>query len=289
MVEASSFEDNKRRLYLKRSRELSDRIEGLRSRVQRGEYDDAELAELASILRSLRFDFAGNDTRLSEVTGLSGGTIVLTYSGKSRPKYNNFLKMLHGAQQIVDRVLIDGDHRILAVPNELGEQIEQHLFNGPTSEPIQVPPAKKRSRKSNNRQEDKLLLIENRVEIVRYSTAIITALQEALDYKIERHHNLPPPALRLDDQNYLIEVRNLVAELRRLNSLLETPTKLSAKAARQKVGGIGKHFDKFLGSYANALGKGAAGLTIMAAVGLLYQAGVSSEVINALWQHLKRH
>jgi hypothetical protein len=95
--------------------------------------------------------------------------------------------------------------------------------------------------------------------------------------------------LRLDDDNYLTEIRNLVAELRRLNTLLEKPTKSNAQAARRKVSGIGKHFDKFLGSYASALGKGTAGLTVAAAVGLLYQAGVGADVINNLWQHLKRH
>lgn len=112
-------------------------------------------------------------------------------------------------------------------------------------------------------------------------------MQEALDYNVERHHNLPPPDLRLDDSSYLAELRDLVAELRKLNALLEKPRNSNVRGARQRISGFAKHLDKFLGSYANALGKGAAGLTIAAAVGLLYQAGVGPEIIELIWRHLK--
>jgi hypothetical protein len=288
MIESLSFDDNKRRLYLKRSQELRERIEALGGRVQQGRYDDADLSELASILRSLRYDIAGNDTRLSEAVGLSGATISQTYSGKSRPKYANFMKMLYGAQQIVDKAVIDGGHQLAAI-NSLEGSPDEEAFNKRTSKSISIPPTKKGSRRSKDQRESITILIQNRVEIVKYSTAIIAALQEALDYKVERHHNLPPPVLRLDDENYLIELRNLVAELQRLNALLEKSTLSSAQAARRKVSSIEKHFDKFLSSYASALGKGAAGLTVAAAAGLLYQAGVGTDVINNLWQHLKRH
>jgi hypothetical protein len=111
MVETSSFDESKRQLYLKRSQELDQRIEALRSRVSRGEYDDSDLAELRSILRSLRFDIVGNDTILSQATGLSGVTISQTYTGKSRPKFPNFLKMLHGAQRILDSEAATGGNR----------------------------------------------------------------------------------------------------------------------------------------------------------------------------------
>src|SRR5579872_13845 len=99
MVDQSSFDENKRQLYLKRSRELTARIEALRTRVSRGEYDDADLAELRSILRSLRYDIVGNDAGLSQAIGLAGTTIAHTYEGRSRPKYPNFMKMLHGAEK----------------------------------------------------------------------------------------------------------------------------------------------------------------------------------------------
>jgi hypothetical protein len=101
MDESPPFEENRRLLFSKRARELSDRVDALRSRVSRGGYNEADLAELASILRSLRNDIVGNDRRLSEAMGVSGPTIAQTYSGKSRPKYYNFMKMLYGAQQIL--------------------------------------------------------------------------------------------------------------------------------------------------------------------------------------------
>jgi hypothetical protein len=134
---------------------------------------------------------------------------------------------------------------------------------------------------------DERIIIENRVEIVRYSTAIIQALQESLDYDPKRHHNLPPPNLRLDDAGYLREVGSLVIELRRLNSLLEEPTKVDVPAVQEQAGHFGKYFGKFLESYADSLGKGVAALTVATAVALLYRAGVSKELIDSIWEHLK--
>jgi hypothetical protein len=288
MTDISSIEATKRRLFLQQSQELATRIEVLRSRAQRGGYDEADLAELASILKSLRYDFAGNDTRLSEVTGLSGKTISQTYSGISRPKYTNFMKMLHGAQQLVEKTIVDGGHRLL-VPTDIASRFDGGA-SGKAAEPIRVPLSGTKSAKSGGARGGELVVVKNRVEIMRYSVAIIAALQEALDYNTERHHNLPRPVLRLeDDEDYLTELRNLVAELRRLNALLERPTRANAKAAQNKASGVGRHFDKFLSSYATTLGKGLAGLTVAGVAGLLYQAGVSSDVINSLWQHLKKY
>lgn len=114
-----------------------------------------------------------------------------------------------------------------------------------------------------------------------YSDCLITALQAALEYDATRHHNRPPPELRLEDERYLQELQSLVAELKRLNDLLASgSTEDTSKGATR----VGKHFDKFFESYASALGKGAAGLTIAAATALLYNSGVASEYVNALWQ-----
>jgi hypothetical protein len=127
--------------------------------------------------------------------------------------------------------------------------------------------------------------ILNSARALQYSKIVITALEEALDYDPLRQHNQPPPDLRLDDPNYLIEIRSLVAELRRLNELLEK--KKSGPSVSRSTGRLAKHFDKFFGSYASALGKGAAGLTIGAAAALLYQAGVGSGVIDDILRHAK--
>jgi hypothetical protein len=60
------------------------------------------------------------------------------------------------------------------------------------------------------------LVIRNREQVVAYSNIIISSLQEALDYDPARHHNQPPPELRLGDARYLRDVRDLIAELKRL-------------------------------------------------------------------------
>jgi hypothetical protein len=83
--------------------------------------------------------------------------------------------------------------------------------------------------------------------------------------------------------------KTMQSNLKSPDGHLEKPNRLKARGARQQVHGFAKHFDKFLDSYASALGKGAAGLTIAAAVGLLHQAGVGREIIESIWQHLKHH
>jgi hypothetical protein len=130
-------------------------------------------------------------------------------------------------------------------------------------------------------------VIRNRTEIIRYATAIIVAFEEVLNYDISRHHNLPPPDLRIEDPVYLKEVRELVVELRRMNVLLAKPSAAGARAALKNASRFGKTFETFLSSYASALGKGAAALTIAAAIGLLYQAGIGREVIDLIWAHAK--
>lgn len=127
------------------------------------------------------------------------------------------------------------------------------------------------------------IIIQNRDEIIGYSRILIDALQEALDYDAFRQHNRVPPALRLDESEYLSELRALVAELQKLNSLLEEAKVVSATTTATK---LGKHFDKFFESYAGALGKGAAGLTIGVVAMLLAKAGVAQPLIDAVWDHL---
>jgi hypothetical protein len=113
-----------------------------------------------------------------------------------------------------------------------------------------------------------------------YSESLIFALQDALDFDPVRHHNQPPPNLRLDNAKYLEELRELVSELRRLNDILETG---GVKKASKVATKIGKHFDKFFENYAATLGKSTAGLTIAGVTALLYNLGVGSELINTIW------
>lgn len=127
--------------------------------------------------------------------------------------------------------------------------------------------------------------IRNRGQLLLYSKTLIAALQDALEYDSGRHHNQPIPELRLDDPQYLQELRNLVAELKRLNDLLE---KNQPRIAPQAViMDLTKKLDKLLDSYVGALGKGAAALTVAVIAALLYEAGVGKEMIDHIWGHLK--
>ncbi len=127
-------------------------------------------------------------------------------------------------------------------------------------------------------------VVRNKQQILYYSHILIEALQEALNYDPLRDHNQASPELRIEDRTYLEELRSLVTELQRLNDLL---AHRNVSQQNSQVINLGKHFDKFLESYASALGKAAAGLTAAAVAGLLYQAGVGDDLINHIWHHVK--
>jgi hypothetical protein len=128
----------------------------------------------------------------------------------------------------------------------------------------------------------------NAAMVKRYSTILITALQETLDYTPRRGSNQHAPTLWLDDSTYLNDVAALAAELRRLNALLDTK---KAKTARNSAIRFGKHVDTFLGkfsgSFGTALGVGAAGLLIGSAGALLTYAGIQTPLVNQIFSHLK--
>jgi ABC-type Na+ transport system ATPase subunit NatA len=71
-----------------------------------------------------------------------------------------------------------------------------------------------------------------------------------------------------------------------INSLLIKSNRSSLATSATLVA-LSKHFNKFLSSYAGAMGKVAAGLTGGAIVGLLYHTGAGKDVIDAIWGHLK--
>jgi hypothetical protein len=142
-----------------------------------------------------------------------------------------------------------------------------------------------RAPKAKMRVDDTSIVIRDRSQVILYSRIVISALQEAIDYDPLRQHNQTPPDLWSENSQYIEELRKLVAELRRLNSLLETTTK-KPRTARTVVN-LGKHFDKFFQSYASALGKGAGWLTIGLVASLLYQAGLGNEAVGRILSHLK--
>jgi hypothetical protein len=143
-----------------------------------------------------------------------------------------------------------------------------------------IMPAKASGKSANRRT------LKDPHQALYYSRILIESFQEVLDYDPVRHHNRPAPTLRLEEPAYLNFVRELVAELNRLNSLL-SKRKGRQAATSGTVASLSKHFDKFLSSYARAMGKVTAGLTGGAIVALLYQLGVGNEVLNGLWGHLR--
>ncbi len=120
----------------------------------------------------------------------------------------------------------------------------------------------------------------NRREIMRYAGSLITALQEALDYDPARHHNQQPPPLYCDDPNYLKHIAELVSELKRLNSFLESTTQ--GRARKKSADATSEYLNLFLKNFLPAAGKssghtigvGAAALAIGLAHALLSAMGV---------------
>jgi DNA repair exonuclease SbcCD ATPase subunit len=72
-------------------------------------------------------------------------------------------------------------------------------------------------------------LAKNRKEIITYSTVLIKALQEAIDYDQGRQHNQERPPLFVDNKKYLSDISALTKELKKLNRLLKGTTKPAAR------------------------------------------------------------
>jgi hypothetical protein len=145
-----------------------------------------------------------------------------------------------------------------------------------------VPPKKSRRSTTHTTQR---LVIRNRQQVVAYSTLIISALQEAMDYDPARHDNRPRPALWIEDADYLQDIRDLIAELKRLNTLLET-RRPQGEPHRAAID-LKKHLNKFLDNYIPLMAKGTACLTVAAMAGLLHHIGVGDEFILGVFATAK--
>jgi hypothetical protein len=137
--------------------------------------------------------------------------------------------------------------------------------------------------KQTARARTKQSAIINRAEVIRQTKALIIVLEEALDYDPVRGHNQQPPALWSNDPSYLKDVKALVAELQRLNSLLEAK-RPRQKEAKRAVIDLTQHLDTFLKNYAAWFGRGAAALTVSSIAGLLHYAGLDP---TAVWSIIK--
>jgi hypothetical protein len=123
---------------------------------------------------------------------------------------------------------------------------------------------------------------------MRQLAVLITSFQEVSDYDPARHHNQPPPALWVDHPRYVGDVVVLLHELRRLNDFLEKSLKAPKPIKVAKSAGIvataGK---KFLESYSDAMGKGAAALTIAGIATLSVYLGADKGTAESIWNLVK--
>lgn len=133
-----------------------------------------------------------------------------------------------------------------------------------------------------------------RPEVFNSIRVIIAAFEEVEGYDPKRHHNQPPPALWLNDRAYLTDVKALLTELEQLNKVLreladreKDPPKPVARKVDAALTVLGAGGKKFIESYCDMMGKGAAVLTIGAFATFLASAGLPKELVDAIWAHIK--
>jgi hypothetical protein len=128
-------------------------------------------------------------------------------------------------------------------------------------------------------------IIRNRTQVIRTSAAIISALQEALDYDPKLHHNQTPPELWRDSPEYIAALQRIANELKKLNDLLKKES--SAQKEHSSVVHLGVHINQFLNGFSSVAGKGVGWLLIASLGGLLYQTGLVPELAENVLKHIK--
>jgi hypothetical protein len=133
-----------------------------------------------------------------------------------------------------------------------------------------------------------------RPEVFHSLGVLIAAFEEVEGYDPQRHHNQPTPALWSGNQAYQADVKALLGELRALNAALlelagkdKEPAKPVVRKVDAALAVLATGGKKFVESYADLLGKGAAALTIGAMAGFVANAGLSKELVDAIWAHFK--
>jgi hypothetical protein len=121
----------------------------------------------------------------------------------------------------------------------------------------------------------------NRRQVTIYVGLLREAFQEVLDYDQASGVNERPPALWIDDERYLIDVRQLIQELQDLNVVLRSRKSNKEKISKISVS-LSENAQKFLDNYIPILGKGVGCLTIAALAGLLIQLGVDVAIVDKI-------
>jgi len=129
-------------------------------------------------------------------------------------------------------------------------------------------------------------IIRKRVQVLQTSNAIISSLQEVLEYDPSLQHNQLPPELWIDNIAYISAIGALVAELRQLNELLQKQA--TPQQEHNTVLDLGMHLNKFFDNFSEVMGRGAGWLLIASCAGLLYQTGLIPDLADKILRHLPK-
>ncbi|MGY4428961.1 putative DNA-binding protein [Bradyrhizobium sp. F1.13.1] len=158
------------------------------------------------------------------------------------------------------------------IPRELGDRLREERKRNKTSLAALARESLERyvdevvdgrgSTSADVKSQNGKIVVRNRKQTMFQIAIILDALQQAIDYDPKLHHNQPPPPLRIENSDYLTELRNLVEQLRHLNETLSA-TKLSRSGAPVANGrdvtkpaiDTRKAISKFVNNYAGTLGK----------------------------------
>jgi hypothetical protein len=128
-------------------------------------------------------------------------------------------------------------------------------------------------------------VIRNRTQVIRTSAAIISALEDVLNYDPKVQHNQIPPELWRDSPEYIAALKRIADELKALNDLLRKQS--SDQKEHNSVVDLGVHINQFLTGFSSVAGKGAGWLLVASLGGLLYQTGIVPDLAENVLKHIK--
>jgi hypothetical protein len=244
---------------LRRMEESLDPAAAALRRIEQG-----DPASLAAKLLSSGPDYGG---ALKPAAGQKDAPETVPMSIAPSPSGSSILgAAMSGPRAEVDENLrvhiIDGNHRMRVLPGVAEEDFTQ---------PNAIPVA--RIADGNVRQFDKAV-------VQLHVRGLIEAFQEVADYHPQR--NVPTPPLWKADQGYLDEIKALIAELRRLNDLLEAGNTPDAKQVGESGSAIAYAAKKISDSAYDTLGKGLGYAVLGSLAVLAYQLGASADIVQII-------
>jgi hypothetical protein len=125
--------------------------------------------------------------------------------------------------------------------------------------------------------------IYDKAVVAVHVRALITVFEEVDQYDSRLQHNRPPPALWINDAEYLRDIIELVRELRRFNDLLEAENSKTNTESIAKSGSlIGKMAEKACLAAAAVIG-GSLGAVVVASVySVISYTDAGAEVLQRL-------